>query len=245
MHKQIQSPTARVDEFTSDEHRVLHLGRLSNEERARAMEAFEYLSPGHSLEIVTKKPAGRLITELQVLYGTGFYWWPLERGPFIWRATLAKPAPHKSTVAAVMGADHLRLYRLWGELERAAQLCQIDRVHRRSAELSLGLWRYIDIEEAVLFPLLEAQTQMSVASTTQRMRKDHNEIGRMVDQLDRLRTATDCPTSLEMLDRPVQAMNLFQQHCRREEATLYSLMGTIINPAEERELISLLQQFEV
>lgn len=144
-----------------------------------------------------------------------------------------------------MGADHLRLCGLWGQLERAAELCQIDRVHRRSAELSLGLRRYIDIEEAVLFPLLEAQTQMSAVSATAPMRAEHGGIERILNELHKLRTTTDCAALLETFDRPVEPMTLFERRCRKKEATLYPLMDIVFNPAEERALLSFLQEFKI
>jgi uncharacterized protein (DUF2249 family) len=191
IHHGKQSFTAGGAVPTRHECRVLNLSDLSDQERARALEVFERLLPGDSLEIVAKQRPGRFVTELHARYGTRFYWWPLERGPLAWRATLAKPAlDAPATVAAVMGADHLRLCRLWGQLERAAELCQIARVHRRSAELSLGLRRYVDIEEAVLFPLLEAQSQMSAAYATAPMRAEHGRIERILDELQKLRTTT-------------------------------------------------------
>jgi hypothetical protein len=117
--------------------------------------AFEHLWPEDALEFVTSGPVGQLVAELQKRYGAGFYCWPLERGPLAWRVMLAKPASRPPiNVATFMSADHSRLRELWAQFEHAVELCQIDRIHRRSAELSLGLRRYIDIEEAVLFPLL-------------------------------------------------------------------------------------------
>ena len=225
---------------------MLNLGYLSDQECARALKAFERLSPGTSLEIVTKQRAGRLVAQLQARCGAGFYWWPLERGPLAWRMILTKPeldAP--VTVAAVMGAGHLRLCELWDQLERAVELRQIDCVHRRSAELSLGLRRFIDIEEEVLFPLLEAQTQMSALSATTRMRAQHRGIERILNQLDQLRTTTNCATILEIFEQPVESMTLFQNHCRMEETALYPLMDIVFDPAEERELLRLLQEFEI
>lgn len=231
---------------TSHEHRVLDLGYLSDHDRARALEAFERLSPGDPLEIVTKRREGQLVADLQARYGTGFYWWPLERGPLAWRAILTKPAHDvPATVAAVMGGDHLRLRQLWADLERAVEPCKIDLVHHRSAELSLGLRRYIDIEEAILFPVLEGHTQMSVAGRTEQMRTEHRDIRRIVEQLDKLHTITDSAAILEMFGRPFEPTTLFEQHCRREEAALYPIMNAVFDPAEERELLSLLQTFEI
>lgn len=250
MQEGIRSFTAGAAGPKSHERRMLNLADLSDQERARVLEAFERLSPGDSLEIVVKQRPGQFVAELQAPYGTRFYWWPLERGPLVWRARLAKPAPDApapdapATVVAVMGADHLRLCQLWRQLERAAELCRLDCIHRRSAELSLGLRRYIDIEEAILFPLLEAQTRMS-AGLTRRMRREHLEIKRMLDRLDEIRTTTECAKTLEMFDQLVEPMTLFQHHYRNEEAALYPFMDIVFDCAEKRELFSLLQAFEI
>jgi uncharacterized protein (DUF2249 family) len=247
MYEEIGSLTgARENTPTSNHHLVLDLGRLFHDERERALDAFARLSPGNSLEIVTEHPAGKLIADLQVRYGSRFYWWPLERGPRAWRAILAKPAlDAPATVATAMAADHMRLQQLWARFEHAAGLCRINSVHRYTAELALGLRRYIDIEEAVLFPLLEAQTQTSIAVITERMRKEHRSIRDIADQFDNLRLVIDCAVIRQAFDHSVEPSALLEQHCRREEATLYSLMSTIMNPAEERELMSLFQEFEI
>ncbi len=244
MHEGIRSSTPSEAAQTSHERRVLNLSCRFDQERA--LEAFERLSPGDSLEIVTTEPVGKLVADLQARYGTGLYWWPLERGPLEWRVILAKPALEApATVAAVMSADHLRLRQLWAELERAVKLCEIDRVHRRAAELSLGLRRYIDIEEGILFPVLEGQTQMSVVGRTEQMRTEHRQIRCIVGELEKLRTTTHCAAILEVFDRPVEPIALFEQHCRREEAALYPIMNAVFDHAEERELLLLLQAFEI
>jgi len=225
---------------------VLDLGGLSERERARALRAFERLAPADSLEVAVHQQPGPLFFELQNHYGRHFYWWPLERGPLVWRVMLSKPAHGaQPTVASVMGADHYRLHELWRELEFAVELCQIDAVHRRLGELSLGLRRYIDLEEAVLFPLLEAQTGMNGDGAIGAMRSEHREIERLVDQLDKLRFTRDCATILQTFDQPVEPMALFRSHQRKEEAVLYPLMDRVFSHAEETELLSLIQAFEI
>jgi hemerythrin-like domain-containing protein len=112
-------------------------------------------------------------------------------------------------------------------------------------ELSLGLRRYIDIEEAVLFPLLEAQMEMDGGSPTVAMRSEHREIERMVDQLDEHRLMRDCATILQSFDQPVEPMALFRSHSCKEEAVLYTFMDKVFSHAEERELLSLIQAFEI
>jgi iron-sulfur cluster repair protein YtfE (RIC family) len=149
------------------------------------------------------------------------------------------------TVASVMGADQHRLHELWREFEFAVGLCQIDTVHRRLGELSLGLRRYIDIEEAVLFPLLEAQMEMDGGGPTAAMRSEHREIERVVDQLDKLRLTRNCVTILQTFDQPVEPMALFQSHYCKEEAVLYPFIDKVFSHAEQRELLSLIQAFEI
>ena len=57
--------------------------------------------------------------------------------------------------------------------------------------------------------------------------------------------ATDCAVILEIFDRPVEPITRFEHQCRKEEATLYPLMDIVFDSAEERELLSLLQEFEI
>jgi uncharacterized protein (DUF2249 family) len=246
MHEQISPFTKGAGGPTRRERRALNLSYLSDQERARTLEAFEHLSPADSLEIVTKRPSSRLVPELQARYGTLFYWWPFERGPLAWQAILAKPALNApATVVAVISADHLRLRELWAQFESGVALCQIDLLHRRSAELSFGLRRYVDIEETVLLPLLEAQTQMSAAGLTKWMRTEHRRLGRILDWLDRLRATTECAAILEAFNRPVEPMTPFQKHCLSEEAALYPFMDIVFDPGEEHELLSRVQAFEI
>ncbi len=227
------------------EHPVLDLGELSERALAGALQAFEHLAAGDSLEVAVRLQPGSLFFELQNRYGCHFYWWPLERGPFVWRVMLAKAAKHTQwTVASVMGADHYRLHQLWREFECAVDLCQIDAVHDRLSELSLGLSRYIDIEEAVLFPLIEAQTGMG-GGLTAAMRLEHREIERAIVQLNRLHLKKDCATIVQIFDKPVEPMAIFRNHYRKEEAVLYPLMDRTFNHAEETELLSLIQAFDM
>lgn len=118
-------------------------------------------------------------------------------------------------------------------------------VFERLGELSLGLRRYVDLEEAVLFALLEAQTGMDSDGPAAAMRSEPREIERVVDRLDRLRLTRDCATILQMFDQPVEPMALFRDHYRKEEAVLYPFMDKVFRHAEERELLSPIQAFEI
>ncbi|MGC1678462.1 MAG: hemerythrin domain-containing protein [Candidatus Binataceae bacterium] len=228
------------------EYPVIDLGTLSGCERVQALETFEGIAAGGSFEISARRRLTLLFCELRDRFGAGFYWWPLERGPLVWRVMLAKPAQGaQPTVATVMSADHHRLHKLWCEFESAVELCQIETVHRRLSELSLGLRRYIDIEEVVLFPLLEAQTRRDDGNLTAAMRSQHREIAHLLDQFDKLRLTKDCASILQAFDQPVEPMAIFRNHYRNEEAVLYPLMEKVFSPVEERELLSLIQAFEI
>jgi uncharacterized protein (DUF2249 family) len=244
MHRQIQSSIQDTAGRTSNEHQVLDLGDFSKRKRARARRAFDSLPPGGSLEIVARRKPGQLFFELHHHYRFDFYWWPLERGPLLWRVVLAKPAfGAKPTVATMMGADHGHLNQLWDELETAVELSRFGCIRRCVDELSLGSRRYIGIEEALLFPLLEAQTGLHRA--TARMRSEHREIERALDRFDELGRITDRATILQSHEQEVQMRELFESHCHKEEATLYPAMDIAFNPADKRELLPVIQAFEI
>lgn len=225
---------------------TIDLGGLSGCERARALKAFQCIAAGCCYEISTRRRLALLFCELRDRFGAGFYWWPLECGPLVWRVMLAKPAQGaQQTVATVMSADHHRLHKLWCESESAVELCQIETVHRRLGELSLGLRRHIDIEEVVLFPLLEAQTRRDDGKLTAAMRSQHREIAHLLDQFDKLRLTKDCDSIRQAFDQPAEPMAAFRNHCCEEEAVLYPLMDKVFSRVEERELVSLIQAFEI
>ena len=190
MHGQIQSSAQDTTARTSNERQVLDLGDFSKHNRAYARQAFDSLPPGGSLEIVARRKPGQLFFELQHHHGLDFYWWPLERGPWLWRVVVAKPALDvKPTVGSIMRADHGHLDELWDELETAVELCHFGCIRRCVGELSLGSRPYVNIEESLLFPLLEAQT--GVHRATARMRSEHRQIERALDRFDELRRITD------------------------------------------------------
>jgi uncharacterized protein (DUF2249 family)/hemerythrin-like domain-containing protein len=244
MHGQIQSSIQDSAGPTSNERQVLDLGDFSKHKRAHARRAFDSLPPGGSLEVVARRKPGQLFFELQCHYGLDFYWWPLERGPVLWRVMLARPALGIwPTVTSMMGADHRRLNQHWNELETDVELCRIESIRRHVGELSLGARRYIDIEEALLFPLLEAQTRANGATAT--MRSEHHQIEHALDQFDKLRQATDCAEILRSREREAEPVGLFENHCHKEEAILYPVMEIAFNPAEERELLPVIQAFEI
>jgi uncharacterized protein (DUF2249 family) len=246
MQGHTQSFTQDTAGWTSNERQVLDLGDFSKHKRAHALSAFDSLPPGGSFEIIVRRKPGPFFFELQHHYALNFYWWPLERGPVLWRVMLAKPALGvRPTVSTMMSADHEHLNQLWDELGTAVELSHIGSIHRCVDELSLGSRRYIDIEEALLFPLLEAQTAVKGKASTAAMRSEHRQIERALDQFDKLRRITNYTEVLHSYEQDIQMAELFETHCRREEGILYPIMDIAFNPAEKSALLPVIQAFEL
>lgn len=212
---------------------------------ACVFDAYERMSPGSALEIVTNHAPGGLFAEFQARYRLCFHWWPLEKGPALWRVMVAKSAPETAaTVAGVMGADHHRLHDLWRDFIRSVELCSIHKLHQRAAEFTLGMRRHIEIEEVMLFPLLETQTGMN--GPTAVMRSEHREIETTLVRLDKLAVANDPVAIWRTLggesDDPSA---LFSSHEDKEEAILYPFMDHVFGRAEKDELLSVIQAFEI
>lgn len=160
----------------------------------------------------------------------------------------AKSAPElATTIACVMGADHHRLHDLWRDFVRGVEICRIDDLSSRLGEFTLGLYRHIAIEEAMLFPLLEAQTEMKLAGPTSVMRREHRRIEVMLDRLSRLVVATrQYATILQGFDgEPDEPSALLANHDSEEQAILYPFMDRVFDPVERRELLSAAQAFEI
>ncbi|MGH7906126.1 MAG: hemerythrin domain-containing protein [Candidatus Binataceae bacterium] len=219
-------------------------------QRERILKAYSRLMPGQRLEIFANQRPRDLFTELQGRYGPSVYWWPLENGMDRWRVMLAKPAPEADiTVCGVLGADHHRLHDLWQDLRCGIELCQLGRIHRRLAEFSLGLRRNIAIEETVLFPVFEQQTEMNESGPTTAMRSEHRQIEKLLNQLDMLHAAKDCAAILDTFEQvldcqPTEPSALFRSHDSKEEAVLYPLMDRVFEDEEKKGLLSLVQAFE-
>ncbi|MGH7781397.1 MAG: DUF2249 domain-containing protein [Candidatus Binataceae bacterium] len=243
----MQQQTQSIEDPAASERTAIDLRELSElGRRARALAAYDNLSPGQRLELIAKHRPRLLFAELQKRHGCAFYWWPLENGADIWRVMLAKPARGvEMTVTAILSADHDRLDALWNDFESAVELCHIDAVHRRVGEISVGLRRFIDIEEAIVFPLLEAQMGTDDKHLTVVMRSEHREIERLLDSFDKLRLAKDCATILRPFDQPVEPLLLLWNHFRSEDTVLYPLIERVLCRAEQKDLVPIIQAFEI
>jgi iron-sulfur cluster repair protein YtfE (RIC family) len=83
---------------------------------------------------------------------------------------------------------------------RSVEITRIDDLSHCLGELALGLHRHIAIEEAMLFPLLEVQTEMKPAGPTRVMRKEHRRIEARLGRLSRLVATPQCAAILQGFD---------------------------------------------
>ncbi len=212
-----------------------------------ALQAYEPLPPIGTIELVSNRPLTLLFTEFQRIYRHGFYWWPLENGPDIWRVMLAKPAVWaKDSTGSFLSADQRRLSTLWRDLLKNVELCRFDRIRRRAAEFSLGLHRRIRLEEGILFPAFEERARLAPdVSPTALMRLEHRQIEQILGRINNLTEAHDCASALQAFDMEVEPDPLFINHDRKEEMVLGPVMDRTFSAEESRMLLSKMQSFEV
>lgn len=215
--------------------------------RNRALEAYESLPPIGTVELVSDRPLALLFTEFQRIYRYGFYWWPLENGPDIWRVMLAKPAVWANeSIGSFLSADQRRLYTLWRDLLKSFESCRFDRIRRRAAEFSLGLHRRIRLEEGILFPAFEERARLAPdLSPTALMRLEHRQIEKVLDRIGSLSEARDCVSALQAWDMDVEPDPLFLSHDGKEEMILGPVMERAFSAEELGEVLSEMQSFEI
>ena len=77
------------------------------------------------------------------------------------------------------------------------------------------------------------------------MRLEHGEIKGALSHFCMLCSSGNCATILQAFERPVEPMRLFRSHCLKGAAPLYPFMSDIFDSAENRELLLLIQAFEI
>ena len=78
------------------------------------------------------------------------------------------------------------------------------------------------------------------------MRKEHRQIEAMLDRLSRLVATRQCAAILQGFDgEQDEPSALLTNHDSKEEAILYPFMDRVFDPVERRELLSVVQAFEI
>lgn len=141
---------------------------------------FDGLTAGEALSLVTDQDLRPLLYQLQTERPGAFDWVVLERGPGRFRVDLSRrlAAGPRGVNEFLMG-DHRRLEVIVAEAERLARAEQFDASSRLFADFRCGLERHIEMEEQILFPILE-NGAWGGQGPTSGMRFEHQEIRRLM-----------------------------------------------------------------
>jgi len=129
----------------------------------------------------------------------------------------------------------------WAEVEAAADARDDEALRARWQDFARGFRRHLAMEEALLFPALEAATGMRDAGPTHVMRAEHQQMRAVLDQMA---AAMERGDREELLDQGDTLHILVQQHNVKEEGVLYPLAERTLAPRWP-ELREQLDRFEL
>jgi hemerythrin-like domain-containing protein len=115
----------------------------------------------------------------------------------------------------------------WADVEAAAEAGDDEALRARWRDFARGFRRHLAMEEALLFPALEAATGMGDAGPTQVMRAEHQQMRAVLDQMA---AAMERGDRDELLDQGDTLHILVQQHNVKEEGVLYPLAERTLAP---------------
>ncbi|HEY3173997.1 MAG TPA: hemerythrin domain-containing protein [Thermoanaerobaculia bacterium] len=144
-------------------------------------------------------------------------------------------------ISEALSRDHERLARLEVAAFVARAAGDAKTAEKWYAAFSSALRRHIAVEEELLFPVFEKRLGLSPsAGPTEAMRREHNEILRLLDQI--LRTIGD-PAKLP--DEARAAFHeLLDKHHLKEEEILYPALDYALSPGESDALVAKIQEFD-
>ncbi len=129
----------------------------------------------------------------------------------------------------------------WAEVEAAADAGDDDAVRSGWQRFEGAFRRHLAMEEALLFPAVEAATGMVDAGPTHVMRMEHEQMRAVLDQMA---AAMERGDPQELLDQGDTLHILIQQHNVKEEGVLYPMAERALG-GEWPELREKLDQFEL
>jgi iron-sulfur cluster repair protein YtfE (RIC family) len=129
----------------------------------------------------------------------------------------------------------------WAEVEAAADADDDDAVRTGWLNFERAFRRHLAMEEALLFPAVEAATGMADAGPTRVMRMEHEQMRAVLDQMA---AAMERGDRDELLDQGDTLHILIQQHNVKEEGVLYPLAERALD-AQWPELREKLDRFEI
>ncbi|MBF0446803.1 MAG: hemerythrin domain-containing protein [Magnetococcales bacterium] len=198
------------------------------------------LSQEHNdeVEVVADFDLTALLPTLQQAHWGGFNWFPLERGPSKWRASLTVVSPPISPrgIEEFFSIDHKRCDALFIQVETAAQAGKQEQSKQAFAEFLLGMNHHFAMEEELFFPAFEQATGMSQGPTLV-MRMEHQQMRGLMVQMEGAVNRGD----VEAISRVASTMMvIMRQHNIKEEQMLYR-MGDMHLSDQSDQLLRLAQ----
>jgi uncharacterized protein (DUF2249 family) len=193
------------------------------------------LNPGDGLELVRGENPQPLLERLLREAPLRYDFSPLEAGPGRWRFHIhVREEPVHRSVSRYLAWDHDRLDDI---LNRAMELGrgeQWEEAAALAAEFRIGLFRHIEIEEAILFKAFEEVTGMREGGPTEVMRHEHVDIKESVDGI--LQASVD--RSLDDLERNhANLLGVLIEHNMKEENILYPLTDRSLDEFARASLV--------
>jgi regulator of cell morphogenesis and NO signaling len=213
---------------------TLDIRQLDQDAGAQAfLNAFDALTPGDSLHVLTLTEPVRLLERLQRERRGGSEGWACGHDPMGWHIDIRRGYPQpRGGVAELLEEEHHRLTTLCDQaFEAEAQGRHCEALESFGA-FRHGLLRHIRVEEDLLFPVFEIRAGLPAAGPTATMRAEHRDIRLVLADLalaldQRRATAGALKRALDCL---------LSDHNRKEEAVLYPVLDRLLTPAESDTL---------
>jgi len=181
---------------------------------------FDALRAGEALVLIDGEAPRTLLRQFQDERPGGFDWNVLEAGPSLFRVEIRRRAADgERTVSGLLEGDHRRLDAMVLEVQSLATSNSFREADERFSEFACGLRRHMDLEEQVLFPLLE-QAGAPSGGPTDVMREEHADIRRCLAEAENAIRTENSGRVEEALDDLTDTLT---SHNTKEELVLYPM----------------------
>jgi|ERR1041384_3499427 iron-sulfur cluster repair protein YtfE (RIC family) len=133
----------------------------------------------------------------------------------------------KHPVNAYFEDDHDRLDGLFRDFQ-SLKRTDPEKAKASFREFKFGLQRHIIWEEEILFPIFESKTGLASGGPTEVMRREHREIGSILESIhEKVRAGNP-----ESDDEEAGLLGILGLHNEKEERILYPAIGRSLGPGE-------------
>jgi hemerythrin-like domain-containing protein len=141
------------------------------------------------------------------------------------------------TITGFMDGEHARLRDLWDQTTAALKAEEFGRLHGVTRDLIAALKRHISVEEQILFPAIESQSDDN--EPTKAMRLEHRQMERMLEQLKPLLTVAELWTGIKAVEgQEIEPGALLRSHENKEHDVLYPLADQLLGVEAARRLVT-------